>query len=378
MKIRKRILSGVVATALVATLTVPALATTIPAGSLRDGEATATPTTATADTTGTALIFSDVPSTHWAHSAITNMTSKGLFSGTTTPVNGVGTFSPDKTMSRAEFVVVVVRALYKSELDAMPKSVGQWWDNARQVAIANGLLEDSELDNGNLSKPMTRQEMAMLLARAAEVNKDYPDELLDSSRIPDYSSIGGYYKDYVITAYSMGMLCGTDKSGTFSPQGTLSRAQAATVLYRLVEPSARQDVDFDKVVVPPVTQGQKWVEGETHSKPQVGDIVVKDGKEIVLKETYGILGAMQGVDIYTGTTENGITIKEGMASWYDSRPFSKDQAGVEMHTSPEWQDLYDKLYPDGLYGEYDGEVYNTWFKWNASDNEWNWTGGKFN
>lgn len=72
--------------------------------------------------------FSDVPSSHWAYKNIMAMTSKGLFSGTTTPINGVGTFAPDKTMTRAEFVTVVMRAMYADELNAMPKvGAGEAW-----------------------------------------------------------------------------------------------------------------------------------------------------------------------------------------------------------------------------------------------------------
>ena len=54
----------------------------------------------------TKLIFTDVPSSHWAYKPIMNMVNKGIIAGTTTPVNGVGTFSPDSPMTRAQFITV--------------------------------------------------------------------------------------------------------------------------------------------------------------------------------------------------------------------------------------------------------------------------------
>ena len=55
-----------------------------------------------------------------------------------------------------------------------------------------------------------------------------------SSKIPDYNKISTQYKDSVVKAYSMGLIAGTDSKGTFNPYGTLNRAQASTVIYRLI------------------------------------------------------------------------------------------------------------------------------------------------
>ena len=106
--------------------------------------------------------------------------------------------------------------------------------------------------------------------------------LISTSRIPDYNSIGTYYRNYVQIAYSKGFIAGVDNAGTFNPMGTLNRAQAATVLYRLVEPSTRADIDLSTPVVKEEIQQstgtQTFREGEKHNKPQAGDVVIrKDG-----------------------------------------------------------------------------------------------------
>lgn len=183
----------------------------------------------------TVTSFSDVPSTHWAYSNVTAMTANGLFSGTTNPVNGVGTFAPEATMTCAEFITVIDRALYK---DTALSTTDPWWQSAYDLAISKGIIKAGELD---MTKAMTRQEMAMVMVRASN---ETPTQLVATSKIADYSTIGAAYTDYVLKAYSMGMLTGMDNNGTFAPTATMNRAQGATVLNRLTNKSARVTVDF--------------------------------------------------------------------------------------------------------------------------------------
>ena len=58
-----------------------------------------------------------------------------------------------------------------------------------------------------------------------------------------------------------------------------------------------------------------------------------DGTSVTLKIGYGgVLGAGQGVDIWTGYTLNGISLKEGMIfSDISYQPFSKCPVTGEMY-----------------------------------------------
>lgn len=329
--------------------------------------------------------FSDVSTSHWAHDAIMDMVSKGLFSGTTTPVNGIGTFEPDATMTRAQFITVVTRYLFANDLKGAASVDGVWYGANYNVAVDNGLLKESEFSIEAMNKPMTRQEMAMVLVRAMDKLGEDKGILISTSCIPDYNSIGTYYRNYVQIAYSKGFIAGVDNAGTFSPMGTLNRAQAATVLYRLVEPSTRVEIDLttptqkEEVkadVIQNDAASQVFYEGEKHSKPQAGDICIReDGTKVVVDyDEYGILRA-EGCDIYTGTVINGVMVKEGMASYYDQRPFRKDSKTGEMLSVGDWTTLRGKLNPNGKFaGDYDGEVMNTWYEWDTTTGLWLWTG----
>jgi hypothetical protein len=176
----------------------------------------------------------------------------------------------------------------------------------------------------------------------------------------------------------MVMLAGTDAKGTYNPQATMNRAQGAAVLNRLVDSSSRIKVDFSNPTTPPVVVGQvqTWTEGQNHSEPKVGDTVIKvDGTKVVLKAGFGgVLGAGQGVDIWSGMVlQNGVVVKEGLASWFDGRVFYKDNITGEMHTATQWNTISGVTHP-GEKGSYNGEIRNTWWEYDTADEIWHWIG----
>lgn len=325
--------------------------------------------------------FSDVPRSHWAYDSIMAMAQRGMIAGTTTPVNGVGTFAPNATMTRAQFVTVITRYLYADDLKTAGKVEGVWYGANYNVAVDNGLIKETEFTMDSMDKPMTRQEMAMVLVRAMEQLGEKNGTLISTSKIPDYNKIGTYYRNYVQVAYSKGLICGTDSAGTFNPMGTLNRAQAATVLYRLVDVGTRAEVDLSTVTpkeeVQQTAGKQTFYEGQKHNKPQAGDVVIKaDGTKVVIQyDSNGILRA-EGCDIYTGVVlENGNVVRDGMVSYEDQRVFRKDSITGEMLSMGDWNKLRGELNPNGKYaGDYDGEIMNTWYKWNSAAGLWSWIG----
>lgn len=193
-----------------------------------------------ASAAGPVKSFSDVPETHWAHSAIMPMVQGGLFNGTTEPVDGVGTFEPDAPMTRAQFVTVLTRLLYAQRI-APAVNEGKWWQANYETALATGLLKAEELDGGALDQPMQRQEAAMVLVRAAQA-KGFPQRLAAVEAIADYESVAEGYREYVRICFALGILQGVDAQGSFQPEGTLTRAQAATVIFRLVDGGSRRNL----------------------------------------------------------------------------------------------------------------------------------------
>lgn len=189
--------------------------------------------------------FADIPPSFWAYDAIMSMTEMGLFAGTTPPVDGVGTFNPNATMTRAQFLVVVTRALFAAEL-ASAEQGNTWYETNYNIAIKNGLITENDLGGfDELNNPISREEMSYVMVNAMRYNGESIDKLIDKSAIPDYDTVGAYYTDSVLTCYSKGIIAGVDMKGSFAPKMTVSRAQGATLIYRLLNPEVRVSVDLD-------------------------------------------------------------------------------------------------------------------------------------
>ncbi|MBE7041279.1 MAG: S-layer homology domain-containing protein [Ruminococcaceae bacterium] len=272
--------------------------------------------------TGTMLIsslsvsaagFIDVKHGDWFYSSVNKMTENGLFVG-----KGNDMFCPNDTMTKAEFLTVVARILYDE--DNLKGETGDaWWSVYHTALVNGGVITLDEFKIEDMEKPMTRQEMSLVAVRALEQRGETLDSVNPNVKnaIPDYNSIGTIYRTNVVKGYQLGLLCGNDDAGTFKPLGSLDRASATMVLYRIVDPSVRIKKDFSTVTSKPSSTvvGQQTIrEGEQSKRvpAKEGDIFIKkDGTQIVLKKgPSGVVGEGQGVapDIGMYGTNGGYVI----------------------------------------------------------------------
>ena len=177
--------------------------------------------------------FRDVPAGAWFAPYVDRSVELGLFSGVTEPdENGLALFAPDRTITRAEFITVVMRAVAPERTYAAV-SGAPWYTPYVDAAVELGII--ARTDFSDLTAAMTREEMAYVLANAAKYQKVEPDALVEPAAIPDWDTVSEQYRDSVRTTYSLKLITGTDAKGTFLPGGSLTRGQAATVLVRLAE-----------------------------------------------------------------------------------------------------------------------------------------------
>ena len=230
--------------------------------------------------------FSDVAEDHWAYKAIMRSVELGLIAGTKAPdANGVGEFNPNANMTRAQFIVVTMRAVAPDVLNEL-NNAGQgetWYSNATQLAVQLGILEWTDFgglsETANMNKAITREEMAHILSNATSVLGQTPSSKISTSRITDWSKVSSEYQLDVINAYSLGMLTGYANPGNFGPKDNMSRAQACAVLNRLLDVDSRANVDTSTPTQKPsesnnqssyigatikgqTTEAQTWKEGE--------------------------------------------------------------------------------------------------------------------
>ena len=107
-----------------------------------------------------------------------------------------------------------------------------------------GLITEEDTDFRYNGLPCTRGNMAKIATRAFEYLKeeDIADTSTYATKLKDYSDIPDKFKKYVLQAYGKGIISGYE-DGTFRSDGILTRAEASSVLVRLIDKSERVNAD---------------------------------------------------------------------------------------------------------------------------------------
>ncbi len=227
--------------------------------------------------------FKDVKPGDWFYETVTEMVDRGLFVG-----KSPETFCPEDPMTRAEFLTVVLRMAHP-ECDLRPWPGESWWQAVYRVGLEKYLFYDSHYfpTEESFCAPIPRDEMAHIIYTVCQRMGAYKEGPPYYYGVPDIDEAYSVYQYAIRVVYGQGILQGIDEKGTFAPKMTLTRGQAATVLYRVSEAT--------KEGWPPITiyEGQ----ARYNRNARAGDTFVKkDGTTIVLKlDQYGILGGGQGV-----------------------------------------------------------------------------------
>ena len=178
-----------------------------------------------------ASTFSDVPSSYWGYSYITEAASKGLVSGI-----GNGQYGPEQKLSNAQFVTMVCNMFYSDLVKAQGTSA-DWWRPYMNVAQAVGLLNGTTAGSqyaasgsftaANANGQISRYDMAQIMYNVSTLQRwETPDSMslvLSQLLIQDFSTIPTSYQMAVAYCYAKGFLSG-DENGNFNGSSTTTRA----------------------------------------------------------------------------------------------------------------------------------------------------------
>ncbi|MFB0921451.1 MAG: S-layer homology domain-containing protein, partial [Oscillospiraceae bacterium] len=183
--------------------------------------------------------FTDI-SAHWAESAINDMGSRKVVTGV-----GNNLYAPDRSITRAEFAAVIVRAMGLSqgttESEFTDVALGDWFngyvDTAAKYGLITGYDSLSYGPNGNI----TREQAMAVIARAMKLTglsvsltANETDALL--AEYTDSASISDYSNASIAACVKAGIVIGTC-DGRISPKGCVTRAELAVMVSRLLQKS---------------------------------------------------------------------------------------------------------------------------------------------
>ncbi|MGZ9585608.1 S-layer homology domain-containing protein [Paenibacillus marinisediminis] len=237
------------------------------------------------------IVFIDVQN-HWANDAIYDMAQKGYISGYQD-----NSFKPEKPITREEFakLISVTFSLDLVDVDTPSFSDVQrdrW--SFKYVEAAKEFLTGYYPPKGkpffSPATKATREDVAVALVKVLGYT---PDDLQDpyilDRNFSDVDSISYNLRDYVAIATENRLIQGYE-DGTFRPENPITRAEVATLLYRVIKDSSHdqgEGLKLEVSVPEKTTTGTFSVEGSTSRNAKVtingSAVKVDDGR---FKELY--------------------------------------------------------------------------------------------
>ena len=177
-------------------------------------------------------LFSDVTQKDWFYDAALYVYTHGLMQGTSET-----TFAPDLTTSRAMVAAILYNIEGQPAVSQVPFSdipAGLWCEDAVSWAVSNGIAEGYGDGTFGPNDTLTREEIAVILYRYAQWKGLQVSADKDLSSFSDGDSVSGEAVPAMRWATAVGLFNG-DQNNMLLPQGTVTRAQIATLLRNFCE-----------------------------------------------------------------------------------------------------------------------------------------------
>lgn len=168
----------------------------------------------------------------WAGDAIRALYSEGVISG-----KGDKKFAPYDNVTRGEFAKMIVGAFNLSEMPDEYRGFtdvpsGHWCFSYVEAAANAGVVNGYEDGSFGIDDYITRQDMAVMVVRAAEAAGIEIADAGSSADFGDSASIADYASAAVESLVKAGIINGID--GNFEPASNANRAQAAKILANFI------------------------------------------------------------------------------------------------------------------------------------------------
>lgn len=178
------------------------------------------------------LPFTDVRVTDWFYDEVQFVYENELMGGT-----GNGKFSPNATTTRGMIVTILHRMEGQplaSGLEFDDVADGQYYTDAVKWASENGIVGGYGNGKFGPNDPITREQMAAILYRYAQVYAYDTSISGNLSAFADDEKVSDYAVEAMKWAVGMGLISGTT-GNRLDPTGTATRAQIAAILARFCE-----------------------------------------------------------------------------------------------------------------------------------------------
>lgn len=174
--------------------------------------------------------MTDVPQGHWARESIQTVIDKKIAKGYED-----GSYKPNNKITKAEFMTMLMRAIDYKVVGG--KNNAHWFikegyfEGAKKLNLITTADYGHDYGNLDFDEAITREEVAFMVGKILK-GLGYGESVNYSGRFSDTKNIK-HKKEFAITTYYYIMDGYLD--GTFKPFHTTTRAEAARIIYKLLD-----------------------------------------------------------------------------------------------------------------------------------------------
>ena len=163
---------------------------------------------------------------HWAESQINSFVSNGHING-----YGDGTFKPDNSITRAEFVKIFNKyfGLTKTSGKAFNDTNTHWAKTEIDIAVTNGVANGVSSTEFQPDEPITREQAAKMISNYLKLDDTNHDKV---EKYKDMDQISIWALNSVEGVIELGYMKGYEDN-TFRPTNNITRAEAVVTLSRI-------------------------------------------------------------------------------------------------------------------------------------------------
>lgn len=175
--------------------------------------------------------FNDIKNDHWAYTSVQTLAEMGIVEGFEN-----GSFAPGDLVTREQFVkmLIVAGGYYNAELtaDFTDVAADRWSSAYIASAVSRGIVSGYNDSTFKPAATLTRQDAAVMAYRFCNVMKKTITKS-DFLSFADSAAVSDYAIEAVASLESSSVINGFEDE-TFRPMSTLTRAQAAKIIYEII------------------------------------------------------------------------------------------------------------------------------------------------
>jgi hypothetical protein len=262
---------------------------------------------------------------HWAYDALDNFVTADLLKGY---VDSYGDtyLKPDMSISRAEFVSILVRALglTTEEIGKTFTDVpaGKWYSEPISVASSLGIVNGLNETKFGPNELIKRGEIATMVVRAFTSSVSFEGEAKVFSDVPEY-----FAAPFITQASQAGIVKGATAT-TFKPFANATRAEAVVMIQRaldLQKSDLPEDAVFSAVINDDNTKEAEAINTEQFDKLSEIQAQYFTGYELAVLSLNN--------DLYETFKEQGIKITVELTAPESFEVISKSSRFAVIHST---------------------------------------------